>query len=173
MHARARQLNKNRAKVLVALAVMAIFAVALGLNFSAHFAARLGVKQSALGPMEFNVNGTVGQNPVPAHPPVGVAQPKNPLAQQPVPEVVPEAVPDYPLTATSPPYNGPTAEERAVLAELRAALKSAWAMRVAQFPPELAGSVPPMPEVRLPARRLTRYELEEMRASAKDLRGTK
>jgi hypothetical protein len=116
-----------------------------------------------------NVNGTVGQNPVPGNPPAALIPPKNPLPHNPVPE----AMPDYPLTATSPPYNGPTMEERAALAELRVALKSAWARRAAQFPPELADSIPPVPEVRLPARRLTRYELEEMRASTRDLRGSK
>ena len=145
----------NRKTLALVLLVIAGVAVYAGVTVNGNFNAKVGVKRTALGPINIDVNGQVGDPMV--VPKIGT----NAGAE--------EKQPDYPITATPPPYNGPTAEERAALAELRAALKAASMKRAAAMPPEMAGMIPPIPDIRLPARRLTRYELEDIRKSTRDL----
>jgi hypothetical protein len=140
----------NRLKMLALLCVGVVAILIAGIHFSGSFDARVEVDRTAMGPASLSVNGQLGKAK-----PAEASQAKSS---------------EWPVTVTSRPYDGPTTAERAALADLRAALAMAHARQLKAVPPEARDMFPPVPDIRLPARPLTGFEIDELHRKAHELR---
>jgi hypothetical protein len=152
----------NRMKLLLIAALGLVAVLVAGIRFSGEFDAKIDVERTAMGPASLAVAGQLGKAETPAAKPASNA----PVA----PNTGDANEKDWPVTVTSAPYDGPTPEERKALADLRSAIAAAHARERNALPADLRPLMPAAPEIRLPARRLTSFEIDELRRKAAELR---
>lgn len=139
---------RNRLRLVVVLTTLVAIALAMGLSVSGGFRADIETKRGLFGPVRLGVDGAVGAPKQASDKAVQASLP-------PVPQPAP--------AAATPPFDGPTAEERALMDELRVAMTGHFRRMTAHLSPEERQLVPALPEVRMPPRHLTKYEMQEIR----------
>lgn len=139
----------RRLFTLIAGAV-AVAAAAATFTVKGDFSGSLATKSWLRDGLQLGVQGSIGAPTAPAAPNEGTAM------------TLPAPGSGYTPTLVSQPYDGPTEEERALLAGVRGKLAKEWHARQQQFGPD-AAAMGSMPDVRLPARHLTAAELAQLR----------
>ncbi len=139
--------------------VVALVALVLitGLSVSGGFRADIATKRGLLGPVRLGVDGGLGQ---------ASAVPDKAL-QASMP-----ALPQLMLAPPSAPFDGPTQEERVLLQELQDAIDGYHRRLVANLGPEERQMVPSFPDVPMPMRHLTPYEMKAIRADIARFNGS-
>lgn len=141
---------RNRLLICGLVILIVIASVVTGTQVMGDVDASVKVVRTPYGPISLSLTGGVGDKPA-----------------QPSPQVR-----SSPVNGTPPPYYGPTREEQAALNELRGAVQIAWKRTQTQMQGAGGPDAPsmPIPEIELPARHLTPFELNEIRRSAARLR---
>lgn len=154
-----QQQRSNRWQLLLAVTLCVTALVAGGFVWTGKFESDIQLKRGPFGPVQVGVNGMFGDN-------------GNTVKQGVPKQIAPAFLPSDTPSATPPPYHGPTNAELAALKDLSAATKYAWVrtqVRMSEALGRDVGSLP-APEVQLPARALTLYEIQNMHRIAAELR---